>query len=361
MRIMVDLDGVICKLKNPDQSYFDVEPNKDVIELMKEWKDQGHTILIYTARHMRTCKGDVTEVIKRIGKVTEDWLKKWNVPYDELYYGKPYADIYIDDLALTFNTAKDIKAKFESLKLNFVIPMAGEGRRFKEAGFENPKYMIRIKDKTLFEWALESLPLSISNQIVFVCLKEHEKHHKVSAFIKKIMNKKYPKLGYRIISIPKITRGQVETVLACKKYINNNHSLAIYNIDTHFKSSRLKSKLLTIKNQNTDGILGVHNSNDPNLSFVKLSSDGFVKRTKEKQAISNMASTGLYVFTRGSDFVKAAEYMIKNRIKTNNEFFVAELYNILIKKGKKFTVDIAEEFIPLGTPDDLENFSNSKK
>lgn len=361
MRIIVDLDGVICKLKNPDQSYSDVEPNKDVIKLMREWKDQGYTILIYTARHMRTCRGDVTEVIKRVGKITEDWLKKWNVPYDELYYGKPYADIYIDDLALTYNSAKDIKTKFESLKLNFVIPMAGEGRRFKDAGFEGPKYMIKVKNKTLFEWALESLPLGISNQIIFVCLKKHEKNHQVSAFIKKIMSTKYQKLNYKIIFIPKITRGQVETVLACKKYINNTRSLVIYNIDTHFKSSRLKSKLLTIRNQNVDGILGVHSSNDPKFSFVKLNSDGFVKRTKEKQVISDMASTGLYVFTRGSDFVSAAKHMIGNNIKTNNEFFVSELYNILIKEGKKFTVDTVEEFVPLGTPDDLDNFPDSEK
>lgn len=361
MRIMVDLDGVICKLKNPAQSYSDVEPNKDVIDLIGEWKDQGHTVLIYTARHMRTCNGDVRKVIKKIGKTTEDWLKKWKVPYDELYYGKPYADIYIDDLALTYKSAKDIKSKFESLRLNFVIPMAGEGKRFKKAGFESPKYMIKTKNKTLFEWALESLPLNISNQVVFVCLKEHERNHHVSQFIKKIMSTKYPKSDYKIILIPKVTRGQVETVLACKKYINNNNPLAIYNIDTHFKSSRLKTKLLTIKNQNMDGILGVHNSNDSKLSFVKLNSEGFVKKTKEKQAISNMASTGLYVFTQGSDFVRAAEHMIKNNIRTNNEFFVSELYNILIKEGKKFTVDIAEEFIPLGTPDDLENFLHPKK
>jgi capsule biosynthesis phosphatase len=361
MRIVVDLDGVICKLKNPDQSYFDVEPNIDVIELLKEWKRHGHTVIIYTGRHMRTCNGNVTKVIKKIGKMTQDWLKKWNVPYDEFYYGKPYADIYIDDLALTFSSAKDIKSRFDSLKLNFVIPMAGEGKRFRNAGFKNPKYMIKVNDKSLFEWAIESLPLSLSKQIIFVCLREHERERQVSKFIRKIMGVKYPKIDYKIRFIPKVTRGQVETVLACKKYINNNQTLVIYNIDTSFKSSRLKTKLLTVRNQNVDGILGGYNSDDPKLSFIKLDSKGFVKRTKEKQVISNIASTGLYIFTKGSDFVEAAEYMIKNSIKSNNEFFVSELYNVLIRDGKKFIVDMAEEFIPLGTPEDLKNFSSPKK
>lgn len=361
MRIVIDLDGVICKLKKPSESYSDVEPNEGIIELLKGLKDQGHVIIIYTARHMKTCKGNVNEVINKIGKITEDWLKKWNVPYDELHYGKPHADIYIDDLAITFNSAKDIKNKLELLKVNFVIPMAGEGKRFRDADFENPKYMLKVKNKTLFEWSLESLPLSVSKQIIFVCLKEHEKKHQVNNFIKNIMELKYSKLNYKIVLIPSITRGQVETVLYCKKHINNSDTLVIYNIDTYFKSSRLKSKLLTVKNQQIDGILGAHNSNDQNLSFIELGSDEFVKRTKEKQVISNIASTGLYIFTNGKDFVNAAETMIKNNIKTNNEFFVSELYNILIKDGKKFIIDIAEEFSPLGTPEDMNNFANKFK
>ena len=82
----------------------------------------------------------------------------------------------------------------------------------------------------------------------------------------------------------------------------------------------------------------------------------FVKRTKEKEAISNVASTGLYVFTRGKDFVNAAEFMLSNNSKTNNEYYVSELYNILIKQGKKFVIDLADDFSLLGTPEDIENF-----
>jgi dTDP-glucose pyrophosphorylase len=144
-------------------------------------------------------------------------------------------------------------------------------------------------------------------------------------------------------------------VLHAKKYINNESSLVIYNIDTYFESTRLKSKLLTIKNTNIDGLLGAINSNDGKLSFIELDSE-FVKRTKEKEAISNVASTGLYVFTRGKDFVNAAEFMLSNNSKTNNEYYVSELYNILIKQGKKFVIDLADDFSLLGTPEDIENF-----
>ena len=74
----------------------------------------------------------------------------------------------------------------------------------------------------------------------------------------------------------------IDFTLNAKKYINNESSLVIYNIDTYFESTRLKSKLLTIKNTNIDGLLGAINSNDGKLSFIELDSE-FVKRTKEKE------------------------------------------------------------------------------
>ena len=118
---------------------------------MRNLKDQGHYLIIHTGRHMRTCNGDVAKVIEKIGKITEEWLDKWNVPYDELVFGKPYADIYIDDLGVEFSTSKKLGEKLESIQPVIIIPMAGEGKRFKEDGVLEPKFMNKIKNKTLFE------------------------------------------------------------------------------------------------------------------------------------------------------------------------------------------------------------------
>ena len=356
MRIVFDLDGVICELKKPSESYTDVIPKNDIIEKMRDLKKDGHYLIIHTARHMRTCDGDVSKVIEKIGKSTEDWLKKLDVPYDELIFGKPYADMYIDDLGIEFSTIDNLDKKIESIQPNIVIPMAGYGKRFKDVGITKPKFMIEVKNKTLFEWSLDSLPLEISRKIIFVCLEEHEKEFSVGKFIKNIMNQKYPKINYELVYLEKTTRGQVETVLHAKQLIDSKSSLIIYNIDTHFISTRLKSKILTLKNQNTDGILGCFTSNNENLSFVELNEEGFVKRVKEKEKISNLASTGLYVFSNVRQFIEAAETMIENSIKVKDEFFVSEIYNILLKSGKKFEIDIAEEFIPFGTPEDIKKF-----
>ena len=124
MRIVFDLDGVICELKKPSESYSEVIPKKKVIQKMRDLKEEGHYLIIHTGRHMRTCEGDVGKVIKKVGKVTEDWLEKCNVPYDELIFGKPYADLYIDDLGIEFSTKDDMDKKMESMQPNIVIPMA---------------------------------------------------------------------------------------------------------------------------------------------------------------------------------------------------------------------------------------------
>ena len=356
MRIVFDLDGVICELKKPSESYADVIPKNDVIEKMRDLKEDGHYLIIHTGRHMRTCDGDVSKVIEKIGKITEDWLEKWKVPYDELIFGKPYADIYIDDLGIEFSTKDKLDKKIESMQPYIVIPMAGQGKRFKDADITKPKFMIEIKNKTLFEWSLDSLPVEISRKIIFVCLEEHEKEFNVSKFIKNIMKKRYTKINYEIVYLEKTTRGQVETVLRAKQLMDSENPLIIYNIDTHFISTRLKSKILILKNQNIDGVLGCFTSDDENLSFVELDEKGLVKRVREKEKISSLASTGLYVFSNVRQFVEAAETMIKNDRKVKGEFFVSEIYNILLKSGKKFEIDIAEEFIPFGTPEDIKKF-----
>jgi dTDP-glucose pyrophosphorylase len=234
--------------------------------------------------------------------------------------------------------------------------MAGHGKRFKDAGISKPKFMIEVENKTLFEWSLDSLPVEISRKIIFVCLEEHEKEFNVSKFIKKIMKERYPRINYELVYLEKTTRGQVETVLHAKQLIDSESPLIIYNIDTHFISTRLKSKILTLKNQNIDGLLGCFASDDENLSFVEINEKGLVKRVREKEKISNLASTGLYVFSNARQFVEAAETMIKNDRRVKDEFFVSEIYNILLKSGKKFEIDIAEEFIPLGTPEDIKKF-----
>ena len=102
MRISVDLDGVIAQLKASDQTYADVEPVAGAVERLRELRAAGHYIIINSARNMATCEANLGRVIKNVGKVTLDWLERHAVEYDEIFFGKPNADVYIDDRAVRF-------------------------------------------------------------------------------------------------------------------------------------------------------------------------------------------------------------------------------------------------------------------
>jgi capsule biosynthesis phosphatase len=102
MKICIDLDGVICKLKLPGEKYEDLLPVDGAPEALQALRDTGHYIIINTARHMKTCQGNLGLIGARITLLTLTWLQKYNIPYDEIYFGKPHADVYIDDNAYRF-------------------------------------------------------------------------------------------------------------------------------------------------------------------------------------------------------------------------------------------------------------------
>jgi capsule biosynthesis phosphatase len=102
MRICIDLDGTICDLKQPHESYADVQPKAGAKEMIQQLREDGHTIIIHTARNMATCHHNVGKVLKNVGKITLDWLEAHEIPYDEIFFGKPNADITIDDRVLRF-------------------------------------------------------------------------------------------------------------------------------------------------------------------------------------------------------------------------------------------------------------------
>lgn len=100
MRICIDLDGVITRLENLPYAYRSpVIGTKQAIDLLR---DQGHYIILHTARRMRTHEGNVGRVIADIGFDTLEWLRDHEIKYDEIIFGKPFADVYIDDNALRF-------------------------------------------------------------------------------------------------------------------------------------------------------------------------------------------------------------------------------------------------------------------
>lgn len=102
MRIVIDLDGTICTLKKPDETYADVRPIPGARERLQQLRAAGHTVIIQTARNMATCEGNLGKVMRNVGQITFDWLAQHQIEYDEIYFGKPNGHVYIDDRALRF-------------------------------------------------------------------------------------------------------------------------------------------------------------------------------------------------------------------------------------------------------------------
>ena len=230
--------------------------------------------------------------------------------------------------------------------------MAGAGKRFIDAGYKIPKYLIKVKDKTLFEWSLNSLPLELAEKVIFILLDEHEKQYKVSKYIDSIFSD-YINIEY--LFLKKQTRGQAETVFKAKDKINLNNKLVIFNIDTNFFSSTLKANL----QKKCDGLVGVFPSNDVKFSYAKINKEKVVE-TAEKKVISNNALTGLYMFDNPLSFLEAAEKSFKMKLTINNEYYIAPLYNLLIKKNKYIIIDRVNNINILGTPSDLERFKSKQ-
>lgn len=99
LRICFDLDNTLVTYPYLVGDYTSVKPVEPMVALARELHALGHIIVIFTARRMETHKYNVGAVIKDIAKLTIETLEKFQIPYDELLFGKPLADIYIDDRA----------------------------------------------------------------------------------------------------------------------------------------------------------------------------------------------------------------------------------------------------------------------
>lgn len=103
LTFIFDVDGTLCPLKENGQAYEDLIPYTDMIEKLREYKAQGAKIVLFTSRNMRTYDGRLGQINKYTAPIMTAWLEKWNIPYDEIIFGKPWPGhqgYYVDDRAI---------------------------------------------------------------------------------------------------------------------------------------------------------------------------------------------------------------------------------------------------------------------
>jgi HAD superfamily hydrolase (TIGR01509 family) len=256
---------------------------------------------------------------------------------------------YVDEFELK---NKNINIPWRDKKMNVLIPMAGAGSRFAQAGYTFPKPLIEVNGKPMIQVVVENL--NVEAHFIYLVQKEHyEKYN-----LKQLLNLITP--GCDIVQVDGVTDGAARTTLLAKELIDNDEPLLMANSD-QFVEWNSNEVLYAFTADEVDGGIVTFKATHPKWSFAKIGEDGFVSEVAEKNPISDNATVGIYYWKKGSDYVKYAEQMITKDIRTNGEFYTCPSFNEAISDGKKIRNKSIEKMWGLGTPEDLNYFLENHK
>lgn len=377
------------KIFNDKQSFTTkalskLRKNQDLINLFKQLKKDGFKIACCSNSIEKT----VHLVLKRLGiddffdiKLSNDDVK-FAKPHPEIYWkamsyfgALPENTLIVEDsptgltaayrsgakvlrvknpkdfdfekITNAFFSVKQNSEKWVDKKMNVLIPMAGHGSRFAQAGYSFPKPLIEVHGKPMIQVVVDNL--AVDANFVFVVQKEHREKYNLDSMLNLITP------GCKIVEVDGVTDGAACTTLLAKEFINNQEPLVIANSDQFVQWNSLDF-FYKMNEQNLDAGIVSFQATHPKWSYAKVDENGFVTEVAEKNPISNIATVGIYYWKHGADYVRFAERMIANNVRVNNEFYVCPVFNEAIKDGLKIkTFDISKMW-GLGTPEDLNYF-----
>lgn len=361
-----------------------LKKNPDLINLFQELKNNGYTIACCS----NSIKKTVHLVLKKLGisdffdiKLSNESVK-FAKPHPEIYWKamsyfgatpedtlivedsptgltaayksgakvlrvKNPKDFDFDKINNAYYSKKETIEKWADNKMNVLIPMAGHGSRFVQAGYSFPKPLIEVHGKPMIQVVVDNL--AVEANFIFVVQKEHRDKYNLDSMLNLITP------GCKIVEVEGVTEGAACTTLLAKEFIDNNEPLVIANSDQFVEWNSLDF-FYKMNEQNLDaGIVSFH-ATHPKWSYAKTDENGFVTEVAEKNPISNIATVGIYYWKHGSDYVRFAEQMIENNIRVNKEFYVCPVFNEAIKAGLKIKTFDVPKMWGLGTPEDLNYF-----
>lgn len=230
--------------------------------------------------------------------------------------------------------------------MKIILPMAGNGQRFIDAGYSNPKPLIDIDGKPMFVRVLENI--KYGTDVHVIVRRDHVEENNIDTHIKEAC----PDATVHVLHEP--TEGAACTVLeAINPYSNdgflvaNCDQLMVWNKSDFFEADNTEGTIFTF----------IPDHDKPIHSYVKVDNSGYITELAEKKMISNIATVGVYHFASEKRFFKAAHKMMDANDRTNGEFYLAPVYNYLDEKVKEYRVD---KFLGMGTPEELAQFKNSE-
>lgn len=243
--------------------------------------------------------------------------------------------------------------KWKDDRLNVLIPMAGAGSRFAQAGYTFPKPLIDVNGAPMIQRVVENLGLDAN--YIFVVQSEHLQEYNLETMLNLIAP------GCSIVVANGITEGAACTALLAEYFINDDAPLFFANSDQYVEWDPVEF-MYKMQETQADGGIVTFKATHPKWSFAKVNEEtGLVTEVAEKNPISDNATVGYYYWKHGSDFVKYAKQMVEKNVRVNNEFYVCPVFNEAIEDGKKIRIHEAKAMWGLGTPEDLEYFLKEKK
>lgn len=239
--------------------------------------------------------------------------------------------------------------------LHIIMPMAGEGSRFRDAGWKTPKPLIELKGKPFFIRAIESVKVGDAPmKYSLIVRQEHIETYCIDAAIREFLPEAL------VYSVEKTTRGAVETCLVAEKGIADDDAVVVMDCDLEFESrayrKMIEESLSVPAEEAKGGALVSFESQEPRYSYAAVNEDNYVTRTAEKEVISNHALCGAYFFASGREFKQVAHRLLNEPVMKKPEFYVSLLYNYLLQDGSPVRLATMEQYRSYGTPEELKNY-----
>ncbi|MFH1424498.1 MAG: sugar phosphate nucleotidyltransferase [archaeon] len=239
-----------------------------------------------------------------------------------------------------------------------IIPMAGEGTRFVEAGYDLPKPLIPVSGKPMILRVVENLPET--DKWIFLVRKEHIDEHEID----KILKDNVP--GAIIVPVEETTEGQASTCMLAMPHLEPDEPMFIASCDNSFLYDKKKYVELT-QDESVDAIIWTFTQSEllrekpESWGWVVLGEKNEVKDMSVKTPVSDNpfndhAVVGTFYFKRAGDFEAAYNMMVEEKFRVNNEFYVDSIPKFYNKMGKKSIIFDVELYVGWGKPKDLKEY-----
>lgn len=230
--------------------------------------------------------------------------------------------------------------------MNLIVPMAGHGARFREAGYQEEKPLIRVNGRTLLEWSLSCVP----GWNVFPVVRD--KQRDLIEHLRSLFPSSSPTI------IPGSTPGAALTVLAAAIGLPQDEPVAVMNCDQWFTLPESWNSLMG-KAVAWDGFILTFPGAGPAWSYAVVNGNQRVLHVIEKQEVSRHATVGFYWWRRAGDLVRSVCAMVAAGQTTKGEFYLAPSFNALpLDRCHVAAVPVAE-FVGLGTPEQVKAFEQA--